>query len=308
MRTTNNMLINNMVRYLGNNLDRMQLYQSRLATGKMVRKPSDDPVIAARSLKLRTDVSEIEQYQRNIKDAQSWLELTESTLGNIGDVLHRARELAVQASNGIYGPDDLAKIKEEIGQLRTQIIHFANTTYAGRYIFSGYKTDTKLINDDESDPMFGTFNIDVLNSENIKYEIGIGDDININVPGGDLFNAGSDAAAGTTGDMIQKMNDFIAALDNGDSSAVTTIIGDIDDMMNEVLRVRSDVGARINRLELTGHRLDTDSINFTNLMSKNEDADIAKVILDLKNEENVYRASLAGGARIILPSLIDFLR
>ena len=63
MRTTNNMLINNMVRYLGNNLDRMQLYQSRLATGKMVRKPSDDPVIAARSLKLRT-VSEIEQYQR----------------------------------------------------------------------------------------------------------------------------------------------------------------------------------------------------------------------------------------------------
>jgi flagellar hook-associated protein 3 FlgL len=308
MRTTNNMLINNMVRYLGNNLDRMQLYQSRLATGKMVRKPSDDPVIAARSLKLRTDVSEIEQYQRNIKDAQSWLELTESTLGNIGDVLHRARELAVQASNGIYGPDDLAKIKEEIGQLRTQIIHFANTTYAGRYIFSGYKTDTKLINDDESDPMFGTFNIDVLNSENIKYEIGIGDNININVPGGDLFNAGADTTAGTTGDMIQKMNDFLTALDNGDSSAVDAIIGNIDDIMSEVLRVRSDVGARINRLELTGHRLDTDSINFTNLMSKNEDADIAKVILDLKNEENVYRASLAGGARIILPSLIDFLR
>jgi flagellar hook-associated protein 3 FlgL len=302
------MLINNMVRYLGNNLDRMQLYQSRLATGKMVRKPSDDPVIAARSLKLRTDVSEIEQYQRNIKDAQSWLELTESTLGNIGDVLHRARELAVQASNGIYGPDDLAKIKEEIGQLRTQIIHFANTTYAGRYIFSGYKTDTKLINDDESDPMFGTFNIDVLNSENIKYEIGIGDNININVPGGDLFNAGADTTAGTTGDMIQKMNDFLTALDNGDSSAVDAIIGNIDDIMSEVLRVRSDVGARINRLELTGHRLDTDSINFTNLMSKNEDADIAKVILDLKNEENVYRASLAGGARIILPSLIDFLR
>jgi flagellar hook-associated protein 3 FlgL len=308
MRTTNNMLINNMVRYLGNNLDRMQLYQSRLATGKMVRKPSDDPVIAARSLKLRTDVSEIEQYQRNIKDAQSWLELTESTLGNIGDVLHRARELAVQASNGIYGPDDLAKIKEEIGQLRTQIIHFANTTYAGRYIFSGYKTDTKLINDDESDPMFGTFNIDVLNSEDIKYEIGIGDDININVPGGDLFNAGADAATGTVGDMIQKMNDFLTVLNTGDSSAIDTIVGYIDDMLGDVLRVRADVGARINRLQLTSNRLEADSINFTGLMSKNEDADIAKTIMDLKNEENVYRASLAAGARIILPSLVDFLR
>lgn len=308
MRITNNMLINNMIRYMGNNLERMKLYQSRLATGKKVQKPSDDPVVAARALKLRTDVSEIEQYRRNIKDAQSWLEVTESTLGKIGDVLHRSRELAVQAANGTNGTDDLLKIKEEGAQLRTQLVHLANTTYAGRYIFSGYKTDLKFVNDDEADPMFGTFNIDVSNTEDIIYEIGIGDSMNINVPGGDLFDMGADAISGSTGVFLQKINTFVTALENGDNKGASDSIAEIDNCLNNVIRVRADVGARINRLELTEKRLETDSINFTRLMSRNEDADMAEAIMDLKNEENVYRASLAGGARIIMPSLIDFLR
>lgn len=96
MRITNNMLINNMINYIGTNLTRMDKYQGQLATGKKIQVPSDDPVVAARALKLRTDVAEIEQYQRNVKDAQSWLETTEDTLAKIGDILQKARELAVQ--------------------------------------------------------------------------------------------------------------------------------------------------------------------------------------------------------------------
>ncbi|HOL92687.1 MAG TPA: flagellin, partial [Clostridiales bacterium] len=68
------------------------------------------------------------------------------------------------------------------------------------------------------------------------------------------------------------------------------------------------VGARINRLELTMNRMLNDITNFTRLMSENEDVDMTETIMNLKNEENVYRASLAGGARIIMPSLVDFLR
>src|SRR5690606_35765086 len=139
-------------------------------------------VVAARAWKLRTDVAEVEQYKRNVEDAQSWLDITETTLAHIGDVLHRARELAVDGANGTKALEDMQKIKAEMEQLRIQLIHLSNTTYAGRYIFSGYKTDTKFIDDN------GNFVIDVANSENIKYEVGIGDDIVINVPGGELFN------------------------------------------------------------------------------------------------------------------------
>lgn len=300
------MLINNMINYIGNNLNNMNKYQNQLATGKKISAPSDDPVIAARALKLRTDVAEIEQYKRNVKDAQSWLDITESTLGKVGDILHRARELAVQGSNGTLTPEDTNKIKEEAVQLRTQLIHLANTTYARRYIFSGYETDSPLI--DEST---GSFAIDVANSEAIKYEIGIGDDININVPGGELFNDGGVASTippNDRGKLIRDFDNLITALGNGDQGAIDGIIGNIDDDIDNLLRIRADVGARQNRLELTANRLDSDSINFTKLMSENEDVDMSETIINLKNEENVYRASLAGGARIIMPTLVDFLR
>jgi len=304
MRITNNMLINNMIGYINNNLGRMEKYQYQYATGKKILVPSDDPVVAARALKLRTDVAEVEQYKRNVQDATSWLELTEDALASIGDILQRARELAVDAANGgVKTPDDLKKIKEEIQQLKGQIVHIGNSTYSGRYIFSGYKTDKKLLNED------GTFAIDVdTDREIINFEIGIGDDINVNVLGGDLFNNGGDATAGTAGKLIEDFNKYIAALDAGDYDAVSSIINDIDDDLETVLRIRAEVGARVNRLKLTDNRLDADNLNFTKLMSLNEDVDLAEIAIKIKSEENVYRASLAVGARIITPSLVDFLR
>ena len=418
MRITNNMLINNMINYIGNNLTRMDRLQNQLATGKKISVPSDDPVVAARALKLRTDVAEIEQYQKNAGDAQSWMETTEDTLAKMGDVLQRTRELAVQASSGTNTQSDTQTINEEVKQLRTQMIQLGNSTYAGRYIFSGYNTDKKLL-----DETTGKFAISVSNTENIKYEIGIGDDININVIGGDLFNNGGaavgDSRGVTTGDfnvssltidaapdnelsvdvdgdafvinitpntyasidtlateiqtqintnkmpatanvtvvaignklqftsgiigtgshviinsgastaaanlglstttqvngtssekgtLIADYDQLITEMDNGNNSAISSLLANLDSGMDSVLRIRADIGARINRIELTCNRLDNDNINFTKLMSTNEDVDMAETIMNLQNEENVYKASLAGGARIIMPTLLDFLR
>lgn len=305
MRVTNRMLINNMINNIGGNLRRMEKYQNRLSTGKKINVPSDDPVVAARALKLRTDVSRLEQYDRNVKDALSWMEITESSLANITDILHRARVLAVQGANGTTTPEDTQKIEEEVKQLKHQLIQVANSTYSGRYIFSGFKTDKKLLNED------GSFAIEVINDvEKIVYEVDIGDDIRINLTGGDVFNNGGDATALDPNPplMIELFNQFIAALNAGDHSTVGGLLDDIDEHMDNITRVRADVGARYNRLELTENRLSKNIYNFTKLMSENEDIDQAENIMLLKSEENVYQASLAGGARIIQPSLMDFLR
>lgn len=302
MRITNNMLIGNMINYIGNNLTRLSKYQSQLATGQKIQVPSDDPVVAARALKLRTDVSELTQYKSNVEDAESWLDITETTLSNVGDVLQRVRELTVKGGNGTNTPEETQKISTEIKQLKEQLIKLGNTTYAGRYIFSGFKTDKALLNDD------GSFAMDVSTSrENISYEIGIADDININVAGGDLFDNGGDAVTGQTGMLIRHMNELISALDAGDNEAVGDMLDEFDEDISTVLRVRADVGARSNRLELTKNRVENDIVNFSKLMSNNEDVDIAETIINLKNEQNVYNASLAGGARVIQTSLIDFL-
>ncbi|HOM01323.1 MAG TPA: flagellar hook-associated protein FlgL [Acetivibrio sp.] len=302
MRITNNMIVNNMINNIGKNLARMDKYQQMLATGKKITVPSDDPVVAARALKLRTDVAQIEQYKTNVEDALSWLEITESAITNVGDILQRARELAVQASSGTATEEDTKKIRQEVEQLKNQLIKLSNSTYAGRYVFSGFKTDTKLMDDN------GFFNINVNNSEAIIFQIGISDSINVNVTGGDLFNGGAAAGAGTKGKLISDFDDYINALDLGDHSQISDAIAKIDENLNHVLRIRADIGARYNRLELTADRLDIDCLNFTKLMSENEDVDQAENILLLKTEENVYRASLSGGARIIQTSLVDFLK
>ncbi|WHH61518.1 flagellar hook-associated protein FlgL [Petroclostridium sp. X23] len=141
MRVTNNMLVRNMMINLNNNLGRMEKAQQQMSTGKKISRPSDDPIIASRALKFRTDVSEIEQFQKNTSDALSWTEVTESALSNLGDVIQRVRELTVKASNGVLSVDDTLKIKEEISQLKKSIVEIGNTAYAGRYVFAGFKTD-----------------------------------------------------------------------------------------------------------------------------------------------------------------------
>lgn len=310
MRITNNMLINNMMLSLSTNLNRTQKYQDQLATGKKISLPSDDPIVASKSLKLRTDVSEIAQYKRNTDDATSWMDITEATMGQITEVVHRMREITNQAANGTNTPDDLKKIEAEASQLREQLVNLGNTTYAGRYIFSGYKTDKPLLKED------GTFNVDISNSEQIKFEIGIGDDININVPGSDLFNSGTAGFAektvpptpATKSAFVDTFDQVITAMGTDDKTALSNLLGNMDDQANNLLRVRAGLGARMNRVELTANRLDDDNVNFTRLMSKNEDVDIAEAIMNLNNEENVYKASLSTGAKVIQPSLVDFLR
>ncbi len=309
MRITNNMLMSNMLTALGNNEGRMSKYQNQLNTGKKIQLPSDDPIVAARALKLRTDVSKIEQYQKNLGDAQSWVDATDAALAQIGDVLKRAKELATQAANGTNSSTETGDIGQEMKQLKAQLVHIANTTYSGRYMFSGFQTDQSLINDDEVSTNFGKFKIGVTTAaEKIQFEIGAGDNININVTGGDIFNGGGDAVAGDEPAMMALLSNVITDLESGNNAGVSNKLDQFDVQVDNLLRVRADIGARQNRIDLSADRMSNDLVNMTDLMSKNEDADPAETIMNLKMEENVYQASLAGGARIIQQTLVDFLR
>lgn len=302
MRITNNMLINNVMLHISNNLTRTQKYQNQLATGKKISLPSDDPIVASKSLKLRTDVTENEQYQRNADDATSWMEITEATMKQMNEVVQRFREISVQVANGTNTTEDMQKICAEARELKTQLIQLANTTYAGRYIFSGYKTDLPLLDEE------GKFNIPITNDEEIKFEIGIGDDIIVNVPGSDLFNGGAEGKLGDTCAFVKTLDDVIHAMDAGDNETVSSLLGELDAQMNNMLRVRAGLGARMNRVELTSNRLDDDYVNLTKLMSANEDVDIAEAIMNLINEQSVYQASLATSAKVIQPTLVDYLK
>lgn len=296
MRVTNNMLISNMMRNLNSTLKRMQRVHNQMSSGKRFSMPSEDPVGVARSLKLRADLNENRQFKKNAEDALSWLETTENALMQIKEVLQRVREQAVQGANGVLSPEDCQKIAEEVVQLRNQLVSIGNSTYAGKHVFAGYKTNQAPVglNPDGSLNYAG-------DDGKIMYQVGVSDILQGNLTAQEIFRPGGK-------DMFKDMQDFIDALNIGDSGTVGSMIGDIDVHMENILAKVAEVGAKVNRMKLVVNRLEDDYLNFNKLLSQTEDADMAEVITRLKSEENVYMAALAGGARIIQPTLVDFLR
>jgi len=295
MRVTNGMLITNMMRNYRRNLNRIEDYQNQLASGKSIRRPSDDPSGASKALKLRSDLSMNEQYIKNTDNALSWLNITETALRDIGDSLQRARELTVQAANETLTPENRATIANEIEQIQQHIFQVSNSTYAGRHIFAGFRTEAPAFSQGAGAIVFEG------NAGEIAFEVGVGNRIAVNVTGGD---SGVDIVGlyATLEDLKNDLRNPVMVPN------VDSYLTDIDGFARQALAHRSAVGAKTNRFEMIRARLLDSEVNFTDLLSKTQDADIAEVVMNLKEAEAVYNASLATGARIIMPTLVDFLR
>ena len=208
MRITNNMLVNNMINYLQSNLNTMSKYYNMNATGKLIQKASEDPVVATRSQKLKTDLSVIAQYRKNADSTVAWMTATESAIKNTSDVLIKIRTLAVQASTGTLMEEDRQSIASQVKQLKDEIVNLANSTYSGRYLFSGYKSDTPLMDEN------GFFNVVVSQLEKINYEVGITNKIQVNVTGDSLFNLSKDVNyLPARSALIQDLDDLLAMID-----------------------------------------------------------------------------------------------
>jgi len=271
----------------------MQKYQDQLATGKKINRPSDDPVVAIKGMFYRTNLTEVEQYKRNLNEAYQWMESSEQGIEHATQVTQRIRELVVQGQNGSNSPEDLKAIAVEIGQLKEDLAGVANTQVAGRYIFNGTKTDGKpvTVNDDGTltfDQNTEAFNVEV--SKGVQLKVNINP---TNVFGEDFFNT------------IQAIED---ALNSGDMSNGDQLLGDLDDHFDTMSAERSEIGARYNRLEMIDSRIQDQEIIANRILSENEDADLERVITDLTIQESIHRASLAVGSKVIQPTLIDFLR
>ncbi|MBW7652088.1 flagellar hook-associated protein FlgL [Anoxybacillus sp. ST4] len=293
MRVTQMMLANNTLRNVSKSYDKLGTYQQQLATGKKIHRPSEDPVVAMKGMHYRTSLTEIEQFQRNLSEAYTWMENSESALGHTTSVLQRARELVVQAKNGTLGSEDRQAIAREIEQLKKDLVQVANTKVAGKYIFNGTNIEQAPVTD-------GTPPTVTNNNDDFMVEVAKGVKLKINVTPNNVFKQG-------LFDTLQDIEDVL----NGKSTSGKTLdnlLSDLDNHLNAVLAERAELGARVNRLELVEQRLAEQQLIAKRMISDNEDADIEKIITELKSQESVHRAALSVGARIIQPTLVDFLR
>lgn len=287
MRVTQSMLSQNMLKNLSSSYSKMGKLQEQLSTGKKVNRPSDDPVVVMKSLGFNMQVDKVEQFKKNLTEVNNWLDSADDALDAVGSILHRTRELSVNAANsGVVTAEDREKIKIELGQLQEQLQQLANTKVGDKHIFSGRKTDTPLYDN-------GAYGNDPSFKENVTIEVFDGVDLRV-----------STDVTGT----FENINTLMTNIQNDPNFDFSGALDDIDDLFEDVLTKRADIGARSNRAELMQNRLEMQDGAARKQRSENEDVQYEKAITDLITSESIHRASLSVGSRIIQPSLVDFLR
>lgn len=145
MRITNKVMQNNALVNINNNKVAQDMLNTQLATGKKVNRPSEDPIVAIRALRLRSDVDQVTQYlKKNVPDANSWLDLTEGALKTTVSVLKDMIEQCEKGASDQLKTEDRKVIIESLNKLYQEVYDTGKGDYAGRYIFTGYRTDTSL--------------------------------------------------------------------------------------------------------------------------------------------------------------------
>ncbi len=287
------MISNNFLNNLSNSYNRLDKLMEQAYTGKKVSRPSDDPVVAMKGMNYRTELTEIQQFQRNTAEMHSWMDNSDDALDKATSALQRLRELAVQASNDTYEEGQRANIAEEVKQLREHLIEISNTKVNDKYIFNGTDTTNPRFGDD------GKLLNGTPNDEAVNITVSDGITLQANITPSNVFNE----------DLFDGLQAFADSLEAGETNdELGDYIEQIDGFINNVVDERANLGARMNRLDMVEDRLSSQEIVASQILSDNEDVDFEKVIMDLKTQESIHRAALSVGAQVIQPSLIDFLR
>lgn len=306
MRVTTNMLLRQVLRDIRTNEERLYQTQTKIASGKEILKPSDDPAGIVNALSLRTELSSIDQYKENIDNALSWLESTSLTLTNIEDIVFEVINLGRQGETDLVSAEERKILANEVNQFLEETVQLANTRVQDKAIFGGTQT--------LSDPFIANYTGGEITSVTqntagidgtIERLINRNQTIVINSKGGDVFQPGG---PGASGDVFQAMIDLRDALRANNTAGISAQISILEQAFNRIIDENAIVGAKVRRIEIVKDQLERISLDGTGRLSEIEDIDIAKAAIDYEVQRNIYQAALATGARIIQPSLLDFLR
>jgi flagellar hook-associated protein 3 FlgL len=293
-RITTGMTQRNVLADLNRVNERLTRTQQKLASGREITRPSDDPFNASRALALRTSMESTQQYQRNIQDALGWQETAEIALSDITDAIHRAHELAVQGASDTAPIEARLAIAAEIDALIEEVKQNANTTYRGRYVFAGTATDAP--------PYVAGDDLYHGAPDEVERQIGPGVALAIGLRADTFLGNGAD------GKLLQVLRDVSTHLKADDGAALRADLALLGAKEDELLGVRALNGARQNRLDAGLARLAEVEESTLKQLSETEDADIARTLIEFSSQQAAYQAALKAGASIVQASLMDFLR
>lgn len=140
MRITMQSIHKNILTNLNTLTEDMNRINMQISSGKQMSRISDDPVSLVTALGLRTDITEITQYQENIQFGDSMITAAETALTQMKELAIRAKTLAIQQNNASVSMENRANAAVEVKNLWEEAIFVANTEVNGKYVFAGYRT------------------------------------------------------------------------------------------------------------------------------------------------------------------------
>ncbi len=271
-----------------------------VSSGKRINRLSDDPVGLATVLDLRSSLANIEQLQKNINTGRSWLNMAESALSQIEDILVQGKALTVEMSSANRSAGDRYNAGTIVDGYLRQIFSLANTQVAGRYIFAGTETSTQpFAFDDDNNPTLATYA-----GNNDPFAIKIGKDTNVEVGrnGEQVFGVNWDAD-----NIFKTLIDLKTALQGNDVAGIQSAMQNLDNHLERSRNLVSDTAGKVIRLDVKEKIIQDLNLSYTERMSKLEDADIAAAIVELEAKELAYQAALNSSAKVMNISLLDYL-
>jgi len=303
MRVSNRQIVNIVKSDLFRNAEQLLKAEERVATRKLINRPSDDPIGMGKVLDYRKTISSIEQYNNNIASAKSRSEFTDTLLENLHDLLGQAKQIAAEHSGGELDPELRQGAAQQVEGIYDQIFAIANTKYGEAYLFAGHKTDTQPFTKDAN--YNASYNGD---SGEINIIVGEGAQVRINLTGNEVFTGVGVANGTNVFDDLKTLKDALEA-SPFDASAVSTLTDNLIKGVNQVEGAAVRQSITYKRLETTENHWDKFKNNVVDMLSKIEDADLASAIVELQAQETAYEVSLATAAKMFdKKSLIDFLR
>ncbi|WIE59700.1 flagellin [Curtobacterium sp. MCLR17_031] len=260
-------------------------------TLRAIQKPSDDPVGTASSMQVRKEQAAAAQYARNANDAAAWLATTDSALSSVYSVLNNVRDLTVQAANsGTMSDTNRDAFVTQFRSLKADLEARANTTYGTRSVFAGSSTAAAAY-----DPATGW----AAAGTDVSRRIGDGTTVRVDTAGTAVFGSGDDS-------VFAVIDSIVNDLQNGVN--VNARINDVDGALGTVRGAQADVGIRHAAALTAQDSLKSATVSLESRRADIEDVDLAKAVLDLQVQQTNYQAALAVTAKVLQPTLMDYLR
>lgn len=278
-------------------LSRLSKTQEQITTGKVLNRPSDSPTDTTTAMRLRASIAQQKQFARNAQDGQGWLNLADSTLQGVNSLVSRARDLALQGANASNAtPAAREALAAEVDQIRQSVLASANTTYLDRPLFGGVTGGPVAFAQDATGtvPYAGT-------PGTVDRAIGPNASVPVNVDGPTAF--GADGSS-----VFDDLAALSTALRAGDTAGISNALGTLKASQDRIQAAVSDVGARESRVDKAVDTANDAVLALTTQLSGVEDVDIAKATVDMQTQQVAYQAALAVTAKVVQPSLLDFLR